>query len=82
MPVYHEKVKLRPSAATLPRRGLVQSEVSELKGGRAARRFLRGVRDDNARMELLTVNHADPIPAFTGQVPGDLRQAIGRVVDA
>ena len=25
---------------------------------------------------------ADPIPAFTGQVPGDLRQAIGRAVDA
>ena len=25
---------------------------------------------------------AEPIPAFTGQVPGDLRQAIGRAVDA
>ena len=25
---------------------------------------------------------AEPIPAFTGQVPGDLREAIGRAVDA
>src|SRR5580704_16988299 len=29
---------------------------------------------------LTAVN--DPIPAFTGQVPGDLRQAIGQAVDA
>ena len=36
------------------------------------------------RMELATITPAtaDPIPAFTGQVPGDLRQAIGRAVDA
>ena len=40
--------------------------------------------DDNAGMELqiITPATADPIPAFTGQVPGDLRQAIGRAVDA
>ena len=28
-----------------------------------------------------TPTPADPIPAFTGQVPGDLRQAIGRAID-
>ena len=38
--------------------------------------------DANASLELMTVNQTDPIPAFTGQVPGDLRQAIGRAVDA
>ncbi len=32
--------------------------------------------------ELASLPPADPIPAFTGQVPGDLRQAIGRAVDA
>ena len=43
---------------------------------------MEGIMDDNAILELMTVNQADPIPAFTGQVPGDLRQAIGRAVDA
>jgi hypothetical protein len=38
--------------------------------------------DDNLDMELLIVNQADPIPAITGQVPDDLRQAIDRAVDA
>ena len=32
--------------------------------------------------ELASLPPADPIPAFTGQVPGDLREAIGRAVDA
>jgi hypothetical protein len=33
--------------------------------------------------ELATIPTADPIPAFAGgQVPGNLREAIGRAVDA
>ena len=41
--------------------------------------------EENAGMELVTLTSAataDPIPAFTGQVPGDLRQAIRQAVDA
>ncbi len=38
---------------------------------------------DDVGMEVaVTPATGDPIPAFTGQVPGDLRQAIGRAVDA
>jgi integrase/recombinase XerD len=36
----------------------------------------------NTELPAVTPAPADPIPAFTGQVPGDLRQAIGRAVDA
>ena len=32
--------------------------------------------------QIITTAIAEPIPAFTGQMPGDLRQAIGRAVDA
>ncbi len=32
--------------------------------------------------ELAHLPPAEPIPAFTGQVPGDLRQAIRQAVDA
>ncbi len=40
--------------------------------------------DDRTGSELATITPtpADPIPAFTGQVPGDLRQAIRQAVDA
>ena len=40
--------------------------------------------DEDAGTEIVVAAPppADPIPAFTGQVPGDLRQAIGRAVDA
>jgi site-specific recombinase XerD len=38
--------------------------------------------DDDTGMELMAVNLAEPIPAFTGQVPGSLREAIGRAVEA
>ncbi len=41
--------------------------------------------DDETGTELQIITPAataEPIPAFTGQVPGDLRQAIGRAVNA
>jgi hypothetical protein len=38
--------------------------------------------DYDKGMELMTINPADPISDYTGQVLGDLRQAIGRAVDA
>ena len=41
--------------------------------------------DDHTGMELATITPAttaEPIPAFTGQVPGDLRQAIRQAVEA
>jgi hypothetical protein len=44
-----------------------------------------GIMDERATTELQVITPAttaEPIPAFTGQVPGDLRQAVGRAVDA
>jgi integrase/recombinase XerD len=40
--------------------------------------------DDNARMELAVINQsgADPIPAFVGTLPADLREQMTRAVEA
>jgi hypothetical protein len=40
--------------------------------------------DENARMELAIVNQAgaDPIPAFVGTLPADLREQMAKAVKA
>jgi hypothetical protein len=45
--------------------------------------FLGGCMDDaNIEVGKEATGAVTPIPAFAGQVPGDLRQAIGRAVNA